>query len=216
MPNELNSLLKDTCFYQSITRDKIKDAYETYCSKYQKAIDGLKGQMLQDETAKAWRNFQDARDNALNIFDREHERAFDKLTKYLTDEYTKAPNSTVNNTLTALSLRSSLPKGDVEAAALSMSGSLMGLSTLRDIVSRIAPDCTAFIPVVPSFSEVLQLVENQKNARSDSMHNYLKVAPGKTDGLGELNNYLFDPESGLQSFFDAMDAVNEVLNGGKE
>ena len=216
MPNELNSLLKDTCFYQSITRDKIKDAYESYCSKYQKAIDGLKGQMLQDETAKAWRNFQDARDNALNIFDREHERAFDKLTKYLTDEYTKAPNSTVNNTLTALSMRSSLSKGDVEAAALSMSGSLMGLSTLRDIVSRIAPNCTAFIPEVPSFSEVLQLVENQKNARSDSMHNYLKVSPGKTDGLGEINNYLFDPESGLQSFFDAMDAVNEVLNGGKE
>lgn len=216
MSSKLQSLLNDTFYPQEITRDKIKSAYETYRNGYKKAVDEFRGQKLQDETVRLWNNFQNARDNALNVFDVEHERAFDSLKKYLTDQYTKAPNEAVNNTLTAFSLRSSLSKGDVDAAVITLNGSLMGLSTLYDIVHRIAPDCIVHVPAVPNYSKVMQLAEDQKSARSESMHNYYQIAPGDTEADGALNNYVFDPESGLKSFFDAMQIIEGVLSGGEK
>ena len=212
----LDQLFKGTFAPQRSCMNRIKSEHDTYSKAMNRANEDLKGQAYEDEFARVWGVYRDALTTALASFDVNHYRAFDDLRDGIMKEASQAPNSAANNVLTAFSMRSKLDKGDVEAAVKACSGSFMALSTLRDVVHRVSPDCDAYLPVIPSLSEVLDTIEKQREARRESMHNYLDEKPGQTSAASELHNELFDPESGLQSFFEVMDAVNEVLNGGKE
>lgn len=213
--DSLEKVFKGTFAHQRSCMNRIKSAHDTYCKAMNRANEDLKGQAYEDEFARVWGNYRDTRTAALASFDVNHDRAFDALRDGIMSEASQPPNSAANNVLTAFSMRSKLDKGDVEAAVKACSGSFMALSTLRDVVHRVSPDCDAYLPVIPSLSEVLDTIEKQREARRESMHNYLDETPGQTSAASELRNELFDPESGLQSFFKVMEQLSEVLNGGE-
>lgn len=186
-------------------RSRLTDAYERYADGYTKALANLKGDALEDKINKLWTEWHSASEGYRNS-------CLESLSKAYSDElnavralFAEAPSSEVNNVLTAFSLRSTLDGGDVESAVTALKGSVMGLSTLKDIVNRIAPDAAGSLKHIPTLSDAVKAIEGQREARLESVRNFLKIAPGQTDAMESLTNCLFDPESGLQSYFELYD-----------
>lgn len=216
MTNSIKSLVNETISVQRECKSEIDRAFERYARGYENARKSYYGQALQDECNRLYSDYTNARNTAISTFDKEFETAFKHLVKFLELDYAIPPANTQVSTLNVLNMRKSLNAGDVQAAVTACGGSIMSTATLRDLVRQKSPNLLNHVPEVPNLEEVKQTIEKQKAARIESMHSYLDIAPGQTDAKSSLHNYLFDPESGLSSFFDAMDAVNEVLNGGKE
>lgn len=193
-------------------KSRMGDAYGRYANGYTKALANLKGDALEDKINKLWTEWHSASEGYRNS-------CLESLSKAYSDElnavralFAEAPSAEVNNVLTAISLRSTLDCGDVESAVTALKGSIMGLATLKDIVNRIAPDAAGSLKHIPTLSDAVKAIDGQREARTESVRNFLNIAPGQTDALDAMRNYLFDPESGLQSYFKLYDFLTDAVS----
>lgn len=210
--HDLEKAHREAIESQARFKSRMSDAYKRYADGYTKALDNLKGQAFEDKVNKLWGEWHSASEGYRNS-------CIESLSKAYADEmsavralFAEAPSADVNNVLTAFSLRSTLDSGDVESAVTALEGSIMGLSTLRDIVDRIAPDAVGSLKHVPTLSDAIKAINGQREARLESVRNFLNIAPGQTDAMDAMRNYLFDPESGLQSYFDLYDFLTDAVS----
>lgn len=191
---------------------RLTDAYGRYADGYTKAIESLKGEALENKINKLWNEWHSTSEGYRSSCLESLSKAYNDEASAVRALYAEAPSSDVNNVLTALSLRSTLDSGDVESAVTALKGSIMGLSTLKDIVNRIAPDAAGSLKHIPTLSDAVKAIDGQREARTESVRNFLNIAPGQTDALDAMRNYLFDPESGLQSYFKLYDFLTDAVS----
>lgn len=203
--NELKKAHKDAIYCQERLKSRLSDAYGRYADGYTKALDNLKGEALENKINKLWAEWHSASEGYRNSCLESLSKAYNDEESAVRALFAEVPSADVNNVLTALSLRSTLDAGDVESAVTALKGSIMGLGTLRDIVNRIAPDAAGSLKHIPTLSDAVKAIDGQREARLESVRNFLNIAPGQTDAMESLTNCLFDPESGLQSYFELYD-----------
>lgn len=196
---------KEAIGCQDRFKSRMSDAYKRYADGYTKALANLKGKALEDKINKLWTEWHSTSENCRNSCLESLSKAYEDEVSAVRALFAEVPSADVNNVLTTLSLRSTLDSGDVESAVTALKGSIMGLSALKDIVNRIAPDAAGSLKHIPTLTDAVKVIDGQREARLESVRNFLKIAPGQTDAMESLTNCLFDPESGLQSYFELYD-----------
>lgn len=209
--SNVTNLVNETFAPQEEYKTKVDEYHSSYCEKIRNIQDTYKGDVLEKELEKAYQVYNDLRETALNEAEAKYNTLIDRLKEYVTNKTAISPDAQTLNVLSAYSMRSNLSRGDVEIAARVCGGSIIALSTLRDIVNRISPDLITYVPDVVDIAKVENAIENQRMARIESMREYMKELPGQTSANSEIRSIVFDPGSGLHSFFDAMFDLDKLL-----